>query len=204
MIKDLIYKGQLYQVSDTGKIYHNGKEMNQTLDHDGYYRVTTFDYNKQWRRTGVHRLVAFAFINNDDPLKTEVNHKDFNRKNNCVDNLEWITHKENIHYSKCNRPDYNGVKNPNYGNRKLSEIYKNNPELAVIKQGRKGLQNGRCRKIYMYREGKLIKKFDYIALCIEYLKDNGYSQGKNESIRYCIDQSIREKKEYRGFTFVKE
>lgn len=47
----------------------------------------------------VHRLVAEAFIPNPDNLP-EINHKDENTKNNCVENLEWCTRQYNIDYSK--------------------------------------------------------------------------------------------------------
>lgn len=43
----------------------------------------------------VHRLVAQAFITNDDSTKNCINHLDVNPKNNHVDNLEWCTRAEN-------------------------------------------------------------------------------------------------------------
>ena len=49
----------------------------------------------------VHKLVAKCFIKNDDINKTIANHKDLNKENNHVDNLEWVTPQENtIHYYK--------------------------------------------------------------------------------------------------------
>jgi hypothetical protein len=57
----------------------------------------------------VHRLVAEAFIPNPDN-KPQVNHLDYNKQNNCVDNLEWVTAKENNEYSMPNRKDKTGPK----------------------------------------------------------------------------------------------
>jgi len=45
----------------------------------------------------IHHLVAAHFLKNPDN-KNEINHKDCNPSNNCVDNLEWVTHKENCNY----------------------------------------------------------------------------------------------------------
>ena len=147
--------------------------------------------------------MAVAFIPNPNNLP-EVNHKDYDRTNSNVDNLEWISHADNVRYSKCNMPDYHGKNNPNYGNKKLSKIYANDRRLAKEKQGRPGLANGRCRKIKMFIDGVLFKEFDYIMDCCRYI-EKYYSNGSRlDSIRSQIDKSIRNNNSYKGFTFVKE
>lgn len=55
----------------------------------------------------VHRLVADAFIENDDSInKTTVNHKDGNRANNKAENLEWVSYSDNLEhaYIELHRP----------------------------------------------------------------------------------------------------
>lgn len=65
-------------------------------DEKGYYHVSLIK-NCHEKRFAVHRLVAMAFIPNQDNLP-EVNHKDENPSNNCVDNLEWCTRIYNVNY----------------------------------------------------------------------------------------------------------
>lgn len=149
------------------------------------------------------RLVALAYIPNPNNLP-EVNHKDYNRKNSNVENLEWISRIDNIRYSQCNMPKYNGQKNPNFGNRKLSKLYQENKQYALEKQSRKGLKNGRCRRIKMFRNNMFIAEFSYIKECCEYLINNGYTNSKCDSVRSHIDKSIRLNQTYKGFTFIKE
>lgn len=202
--KEINYFGTKIKVSKDGKVIWNGEQRNIYYNADGYSVCSIKLPHKGWRSVRVARLVALAYIPNPDNLP-EVNHKDYNRANSNVDNLEWISRKDNVNYSKCNMPDYNGENNPNFGNKKLSEIYALNKEYAKEKQGRKGLQNGRCRKIKVYLNNDLLKEFDYIADCLEFVKNN-YSPNVNsiESIRSQIDKSIRLGRTYKGLTFVKE
>ena len=63
----------------------------------GRYYQTILYKNKSCKSYYIHRLVAEAFIPNPKNLPF-VNHKDENKQNNCVDNLEWCTQKYNINY----------------------------------------------------------------------------------------------------------
>lgn len=61
------------KVSNLGRVFRDGVELRQNINHDNYKVV----YVGNNRSVGVHRLVALAFIENDDPkIKTEVNHLD--------------------------------------------------------------------------------------------------------------------------------
>ena len=89
----------LYTISSDGKVFslRRQKYLKPRLSMDGYERVALCRdaYRREYR---VHRLVAEAFLENPDNLP-QVNHKDFNTQNNCLENLEWCTNKENIYYS---------------------------------------------------------------------------------------------------------
>ena len=105
--KDVVGFEEAYQVSNFGRIKrkertdsnnrtHKERIMSPSMYSNGYMNVELRMNNKK-RRTSVHRLVAEAFI--DNPLNLpQINHKDENKANNHVSNLEWCTAQYNIRY----------------------------------------------------------------------------------------------------------
>ena len=94
----------LYKVSDSGVVITNynrngkhGCELKPYTDKDGYLAVKLYKDGKSINKR-INRLVAECFVANPDE-KPLVNHKDFDRKNNRAENLEWCTQAENIRYS---------------------------------------------------------------------------------------------------------
>lgn len=110
--RDLPDYAGIYSVSEEGKIFsHPRTEFVQSKRTGGHYRYRSGSFIKtQVNKLGyeqvglylegvcsrvlVHRLVAKAFVEN--PLELpEVNHKDGNKSNNCVSNLEWVSRRQN-------------------------------------------------------------------------------------------------------------
>ena len=77
-----LYKGKLMQARDNGR---------------GYLSVKLSKSNKA-RRVMLHRIIAQAFISNPFNYKT-VNHKDGDKNNNTISNLEWCTQKQNVEHA---------------------------------------------------------------------------------------------------------
>ena len=193
----------LERVIDKGNgILQHRKEriMNKRESVDGYY-IAKLNVNKKSKSIAIHILVARHFIDNPNNYP-EVNHKDCNRKNNQVDNLEWCTHQQNVEHSKQlgHYKTKSGCDNPNYKNDTLKIKYKNNPTLAKINNSRPREQNGRCVKIRMINND-VIKDFNFIGEAAEYLIVNGYTDGKVNSIRSNITNAIKNNKKYLGCTF---
>ena len=89
-----------YIVYRTGKIKNvvTGHVLTPSVDKRGYYFVKLDRENLTRKNMFVHRIVAESFIPNPE-RKTQVNHKDGDKSNNCVENLEWATPAENIRHS---------------------------------------------------------------------------------------------------------
>lgn len=101
-LKDIPGYEGLYAVSKNGDVYSykTNKFFNPSKTKDGYLKVALRNNNKAYYYR-VHKLVAMTYLDNPNDLK-EINHKDFNRQNNCLDNLEWVSHNDNMLYSKIN------------------------------------------------------------------------------------------------------
>lgn len=114
--KDVVGYEGYYQVSNFGRIRsvdryvddsRNGKRLlrggirKATAGKNGYLSAR-FCMNNKPKMIMLHRVVASAFIPNPDNLP-EVNHKDEDITNNCVDNLEWCTSKYNANYGTRNK-----------------------------------------------------------------------------------------------------
>lgn len=98
--KKVIGYEEEYEVSNYGRVRKLGKIKKLTLV-GGKYLMTGLRKNGKSKSILVHRLVAIAFIEN--PFgKATVNHKDANKQNNNVSNLEWCTQQENIDHSRAN------------------------------------------------------------------------------------------------------
>ena len=88
-----------YEVSTLGNVRNSNTGRILKLTCKGGYLTTGLSKNSNGKTLPVHRLVALAFIDNPEN-KLQVNHKDKNRSNNNVSNLEWSTASENnIHRS---------------------------------------------------------------------------------------------------------
>lgn len=88
-----------YYVSNFGNVYSvlNSKILKLRNNGNGYLCIYLRLNNNIKKKFFIHRLVAETFIPNSNNLP-QVNHKDENKMNNCVDNLEWCTAKYNQNY----------------------------------------------------------------------------------------------------------
>ena len=100
------YEG-LYEVNNHGQVkslYYRGNFESKILkpgkDRGGYLYVNLHKNGKA-KNYRIHRLVAEAFLSNPENLPC-INHKDENKENNCLSNLEWCSYEYNINYGTRN------------------------------------------------------------------------------------------------------
>ena len=105
------YEG-LYAVTPEGEVwsYRRKKFLGYHYDKRGYPRVSLYKDGKI-KHYMIHRLVAEAYIPNTDNLP-QINHRDENKTNNCIQNLEWCDGKYNANYGTRNEKISNSLKIP--------------------------------------------------------------------------------------------
>lgn len=123
------YEG-LYRVSNKGRISNFKRILTPTDNGKGYLIIGLCKDGKR-NNFYIHRLVAEAFIDNPEN-KPVVNHKDYNRANNNVNNLEWITQKDNINHSVVNMRHKKAITHSNTGERYISYRASKNLYRVII------------------------------------------------------------------------
>ena len=125
--KDIFGYDGMYQVSDLGRVrskkYGRWKVLKNGTDSSGYLTVS-LSKEKKVKCFLVHRLVAQAFIPNDNIFNNQINHINEDKTENKVSNLEWCSAQYNttyndIHYRR---------KHPKYKQIKIKDIY--DPNLS--------------------------------------------------------------------------
>lgn len=122
MYKVIDVCGGLYKVSDKGEVfnYRTNVKIKQHKSRDGYCVINVGLVGNRSKRY-VHRLVAEAFIPTDKDIKyLTVNHKDYNKENNNVNNLEWLTREDNAKDSYKNPKGHSNI-GEKHKNAKLSK-----------------------------------------------------------------------------------
>lgn len=144
------YKNR-YAVTEDGRVWsypkyrqHNGLYLkpNKTRPKTSeYWTVGLFDENKKAKTHLIHRLVAQTYIPNPDN-KPEVNHKDGDKTNNSLSNLEWVSKPENAqHALKAGR--YKIMKGEKNGYSKLKD-----KDIPIIRALLKNHSQSQIAKMY--------------------------------------------------------
>ena len=146
MEKQLKQFDNQYSVTDTGIVYSlkgNKKELIGKISNSGY-REVVINHKGKKKYLLVHRLVAENFIYNEFKART-VNHKDGNKLNNSVDNLEWCSDSNNLIHARDN-----GLLKIKI-DKKISEQIKN--EIGTIREIAKKYGIGKTQVSYI-KQGK--------------------------------------------------
>lgn len=119
-----------YYIDEEGRIYSgvSNKYLNFHLDKDGYQKVRLVSTDNKRHTYSVHRLMLENFLPIEDMEKYQVNHKDGNKQNNNINNLEWVTPSENIRHA------YRiGLKNQKGENNNGSKLNENQVKKIIEK-----------------------------------------------------------------------
>lgn len=177
---------QAYEIASNGNVYSlprkvlgtdgtiypfKGKLLTTHVNvQNGYSQVDLWDNNAP-KRFYIHRLLAIAFISNPN-CKPEINHKDGNRQNNSLSNLEWCTSSEN---------SYHAV---NTGLRTYTNRLTRNEFICCLQEIIQGENYTALSERVPYKVPFLSTKLRKIA--------------REENIEHLLDESLREQKRRRA------
>ena len=155
--KDVIGWENYYEVSDTGLVRNKitGKIIIGDINSAGYPRINFYNknHNPQQERRFRHRVVAEAFIPNLEN-KPEINHKNHNKLDSSVKNLEWSTRQENVDDNYfCGILSYKPIFIEYNDGRRI--IYNTKLELAKNLNVTKG-----CINYWLLNQNKGYKNYD--------------------------------------------
>ena len=141
--KDIEGYDGVYQVSDLGRVRSLKFGKTRVLRYgkcgNGYFIVQLWR-NGQGKTIYIHRLVAQAFIKNDDETKTLINHRNECKSDNRVSNLEWCDYRYNLTYNDIHhRRIVNRIRS-NYKRNAIKDLY--NPELSINENIKVFKENG--------------------------------------------------------------
>ncbi len=157
---------EFYQVSNYGRIWsiRNQKYLKQCDNGHGYFTVNLVAVNGKKKKEYVHRLVAMAFIDNIE-RKPTVNHKDENKKNNHVENLEWATYTENNAYNDRLIRQGETLKENGKTSKKVNQYDLNGnfiKQFNSIREAERSLNTNSCTNIYRVCKGKYKQSQGYV------------------------------------------
>lgn len=138
-----------YHITASGEVYNSatGRKLKPFQNERGYDMISV-SINGKKRTLKIHRLVALHFLPPVDG-KQQVNHKDGNKQNNCLENLEWCTNAEN------NKHAFDiGLKTPNIDHLKVPVIYQDMRFESINEfMVYKGVDRNEYRR--MFEQGKV-------------------------------------------------
>ena len=152
------YEG-LYEVSDQGRVksigYGDDRILRPGREGCGYLQVGIYKNGEQ-KKCKVHRLVAQTFIPNPDNLP-EVNHKDEDKENNSVQNLEWCDRKYNQNYGTRTQRQSEKLSKPILQYTKSGKLVREwksmmdvQRTLGYFRNSISNCCNGKCKSAYDY------------------------------------------------------
>lgn len=154
-----------YQVDTCGHIYgKSGRQLNPSIHKNGYYFVQPRKMGKTCYMS-VHRAVALTFL--DKPSgKDFVNHKDGDKSNNDLSNLEWVTRSENMKHS------YHEL-----GNR----------DGTAPMRGKFGLDHNRAKAVKILTPDGVEKVFGSL---LEMTRETGFDYSSVSKMIICVGKSL--------------